>query len=73
MKKTIDKTTTGGRIKARRKELGMIQEELAEKICITGALVCCYEKDKVDLPLSVISELAKYLQVSASYLEWRVN
>ncbi|MDD3413159.1 MAG: helix-turn-helix transcriptional regulator [Lachnospiraceae bacterium] len=68
MKKTIDKTTIGGRIKAARKELGMTQEELAEMMCITGALVCCYEKDKVDLPLSVIRELAKHLHVSASYL-----
>lgn len=35
---------------------------------ITGAVVCCYEKDKVDLPISVIKELAKYLQVSVAYL-----
>ena len=68
MKKTIDKSTIGGRIKAARKELGMTQEDLAEMMCITGALVCCYEKDKVDLPLSVIKELAMHLKVSVSYL-----
>jgi len=68
MAKNIDKTTIGGRIKAARKALGMTQEELAELMCSTGALICCYEKDKVDLSLSVIRLLAKHLQVSAAYL-----
>lgn len=68
MKNTIDKTTIGGRIKAARKAKGMTQEMIAEKMCITASLICCYEKNKVDLPLSVIGELAKYLEVSATYL-----
>lgn len=59
MSKTIDKTTIGGRIKAARKALGMTQEDLAELMCTSGALICCYEKDKVDLPISVIRLLAK--------------
>lgn len=37
-------------------------------MCSTGALICCYEKDKVDLPLRVIKLLAKHLQVSVAYL-----
>lgn len=68
MAKNIDKTTIGGRIKAARKALGMTQEDLAELMCSTGALICCYEKDKVDLSLNVIRLLAKHLQVSAAYL-----
>jgi len=68
MAKNIDKTTIGGRIKAARKALGMTQEDLAELMCSTGALICCYEKDKVDLSLSVIRLLARHLQVSAAYL-----
>ena len=68
MTKKIDTTTIGGRIKAARKALGMTQEDLAELMCSTGALICCYEKDKVDLPLSVIKLLAKHLQVSVAYL-----
>lgn len=60
--------TIGGRIKAARKALGMTQEDLAELMCSTGALICCYEKDKVDLSLSVIRLLAKNLGVSAAYL-----
>lgn len=68
MAKKIDKTTIGGRIKAARKALGMTQEDLAELMCSTGALICCYEKDKVDLSLSVIRLLAKNLGVSAAYL-----
>lgn len=66
--KEIDKTTIGGRIKAARKELCMTQENLADLMRSTGAVICCYEKNKVDLPLSVIRELAMHLQVSASYL-----
>lgn len=46
----------------------MTQEDLAELMCSTCALICCYEKDKVDLPLSVIKLLAKHLQVSVAYL-----
>ncbi len=66
--KNTDKSTIGGRIRAARKALGMTQEDLAEKMYITGSLVCCYEKNKVDLSLSVIKELANHLQVTASYL-----
>ena len=68
MSKTIDKTTIGGRIKTARKALGMTQEDLADLMCTSGALICCYEKDKVDLPISVIRLLAKHLEVSVAYL-----
>lgn len=66
--KRIDKTTIGGRIKAARLDLGMTQEDLADLMGSTGAVICCYEKNKVDLSLSVIRELSNHLQVSAAYL-----
>ena len=59
--------TVGERIRDRRIELGMTMEELAEKIGRQSSAVNKYEKDRVDMPLSVIKELHKVLGIS--YIE----
>lgn len=60
--------TIGMRIKKCRRKLGMTQEELAELMCVTPVQISHYENDKNDIKLSVLKELASYLQVSISYL-----
>ena len=66
--KTIDLTTVGGRIKAKRMEAGMTQVEAAEKLFIAPALYSHYENNRVDLKASVISEIARLYGTSAGYL-----
>ncbi len=60
---------TGKRIKARRKELGMTQEELGEKAGVTKATINKYETGIVqNLKRSTIEDMAKALNVSPSYI-----
>lgn len=62
-------STFGSRIKDRRLELGMSVDELAEKIGKNRATVYRYEKDEIgDIPVAVITELAKILRVTPQYL-----
>lgn len=64
MKKTI-----GQRIKERRIELGMTQEELAHKLGNKSrASVCTVEKDKEDLTTTRIKQYAEALECTPSYL-----
>ena len=63
MKKTI-----GQRIKERRKELGLTQEELAEKLYIKKNTISYYENDLVDMKVSVMMEIAKVLNTTVAYL-----
>ena len=60
--------TMGQRIKARRIEMGMTQEYLAELMCIPKSTISAYENDKVDIKSSVIRELAGLLNTTANYL-----
>ena len=61
--------TTGERIKYLRKQLGMTQEELGEKIGVQKAAINKYETGiVVDLKRSKIAELAKALDCSPLYL-----
>ena len=66
--KTIDLTTVGGRIKAKRMEAGMTQVEAAEKLFIAPALYSHYENNRVDLKASVITEIARLYGTTAGYL-----
>ena len=68
MSKKIDVTTIGGRIKGKRVLLGYSQEQLAEKMNITAALVSNYENNKVDIKLSSLRELAGALNTTVGYL-----
>lgn len=56
------------RIRERRKELKMSQEELAAKAGITQTGISAIEKNKNDTTCSVIAKIAGALNVSTDYL-----
>ena len=66
MTKTTE--TMGMRIRARRKALGLSQENVADALNIKAAAVSQYESDKNDIAASRLSVLAKVLDTSADYL-----
>ncbi len=55
----------GQRIRQFRKEKGLTQTELAENLGKSLRVVQKYEKGQIDLSLSVISDIAKALDVSS--------
>ena len=60
--------TIGERIKDCRKQLGLSQEDLAEKLYMKKTTICRYEKDQHDIPSSVLTELARVLNTTPNYL-----
>ena len=60
--------TVGRRIRSKRKSLGLSQEELAERMHVTAALISNYENGKVDIKSSAMRELADKLGTSVAYL-----
>lgn len=68
MTKKIDNTTIGGRIKKRRNDLGLSQEELAEKLFTSKQMISVYENNKTELKVQVVKELAVALDTTSSYL-----
>ncbi len=61
--------TIGERIKHRRIELGLSQEELAKRLGNKSrASVCTVEKDKEDLTTDRIRKYAKALETTPAYL-----
>ena len=61
--------TIGERIKKRRKELGLTQEELANRLGNSSrASICTVEKDREDLTTTRIEKIAKALNTSPAYL-----
>lgn len=61
--------TIGERIKNRRKELGLTQEDLAKKLGNKSrASVCTVEKDKEDLTTTRIRQYADALECTPAYL-----
>ena len=60
--------TIGQRIKECRKNKGMTQEALAEKMLTDKSTISLYENDKIDIKSSVIAELAKVLGCTGGYL-----
>lgn len=70
MKKTIDTTTVGGRIKAKRVEAGLSQEKLSELLMIKQNTLSKYESNDHDVPTDVLSMVAKLLNTTPSYLVW---
>lgn len=61
--------TIGERIKIRRKELGLTQEELAHRLGNKSrASVCTVENDKEDLTTTRIQQYADALECTPSYL-----
>ena len=51
-----------------RKKMGMTQQKLAEKMYIDKRTISAYEKDKIDIKVSALKELASILEVTAGYL-----
>lgn len=60
--------TIGQRIRKCRKNKGMTQEALAEKMLTDKSTISLYENDKIDIKSSVIVELAKALGCTSGYL-----
>lgn len=61
--------TIGERIKKRRKELGMSQQELAIRMGNKSrASICTVEKDKEDLTTTRIAKFAEALETTPGYL-----
>jgi len=67
-KKNIDLTTVGGRIKAKRLEAGMTQEQLAEKLFVKFSMVSRYERSESNMGIDTLKRIADALGCSASYL-----
>ena len=68
MNKNIDLPTVGGRIKAKRIEAGMTQEQLAEKLYVKFSMISRYESAKSNLSVDTLKEIAEALGCSAAYL-----
>ena len=64
--------TVGQRIKARRKELGVSADTLAEKIGKNRATIFRYEKGDIDkLPIDILEPIAEALQTTpAALMGW---
>lgn len=61
--------TTGDLIKARRKEIAMSAERLAEKVGVSPATIYRYEKGEIEkVPVDVIKDIAKALNTTPAYL-----
>ena len=68
MTKKMDTTTIGGRIKKRRNDLGLSQENLAEKLFTSKQMISSYENNKTELKIQVVKELAIALGTTSSFL-----
>ena len=61
--------TTGERIKARRKEIGMSAEQLARILGVSPATIYRYENGDIEkVPISIIEPIAKALRTTQEYL-----
>ena len=64
----MDTTTIGGRIKKRRNDLGLSQEDLAEKLFTSKQMISSYENNKTELKVQIVKELAVALGTTTSFL-----
>ena len=64
----MDTTTIGGRIKKRRNDLGLSQEDLAEKLFTSKQMISSYENNKTELKVQIVKELAVALGTTSSFL-----
>lgn len=60
--------TCGERIKLKRKELGLNQTELADKVGLKFSTISKYEKNEISIPASNLKDIANVLNVSVDYL-----
>lgn len=61
-------TTVGENITECRKRLGLTQDDLARKLGKSVKTVQRYESGTVDLPISILADIADALEVSVNYL-----
>ncbi|WP_276797791.1 helix-turn-helix domain-containing protein [Fusobacterium gonidiaformans] len=64
----MDNRTIGEIIKSCRKEKGITQEELANKVNRTKQTIFRYENNETDISANALKQIAKVLGVSPSYL-----
>ena len=60
--------TVGMRIRMCRKLMGITQEDLGEKLYIDKRTISDYERDKINLRIDILKELAGILGTTVSYL-----
>ena len=68
MQEVKNMNTIGNRIKTKRKELGLTQAELGEKLHVTDRAVSKWEQNEGNPDISIIASLASVLNVSIDYL-----
>lgn len=61
--------TTGQRIKAERRAKGLTQEELGQKLGISGAAIAQYETEKRRPKLETLAKIAKALEIDIRNLD----
>lgn len=64
----IENTRIGERITRCRKDRGLTQKELAERLGVSQPVVSDYENDVIRIPADVVIQLAAILKVSADEL-----
>ena len=64
----MDKTTIGARIREQRKQLGMSQEQFAEKAGITGAYLSEIERGHKMPSITTLINIVNGLEISADIL-----
>lgn len=64
----IDLVAMGRRIRAVRTMRGRSQREVAEDIGVAQTTYSCYERGRIDIPLTCLVNLAGVLDVSVSWL-----
>jgi transcriptional regulator with XRE-family HTH domain len=60
--------TVGGRIARLRREKGMTQIELAERLRVSQPVISDYENDVIRLPADTVAQIAEVLRASADEL-----
>ena len=68
MTKNIDLTTVGGRIKYKRLEARLTQDQLADKLFVKFSMISRYERAESNMGIDTLRQIAAALGCSASYL-----
>ena len=68
MTKNIDLTTVGGRIKYKRLEARLTQEQLADKLFVKFSMISRYERAESNMGIDTLRQIAAALGCSAAYL-----
>jgi transcriptional regulator with XRE-family HTH domain len=68
MARSEDAETVGGRVARLRREKGMTQIELAERLRVSQPVISDYENDVIRLPADTVAQIADVLGASADEL-----